>query len=280
MEAIKRLDVLTIESLAVGETGLVSIYGLETCVDRGELKIVSITRLDSEPSVYNSAYDITRTTGGQFELIFSKKGKSPDRNSLVRAVLSIVLSPDCKEYIEINIPIYTIKSFLGSASTSQLFDSISKSKTKTPAPQSTKPYPSSNYEVENDWVVHESKSPIDDSPSVIITRQAENGDQNLILRCKENKTDLYINTGDYLGDDSESGIVRFDSKEAQHQKFSLSTDNRAFFFDPSIKNIKTMMKSEKLAVRYWTYSSTSKTVIFKLDGLSEIIGPLREACHW
>ena len=109
---------------------------------------------------------------------------------------------------------------------------------------------------------------------------SESGDQTLILRCKENSTDAYIRTDDFLGEDSTNVTVRYDSNKAQKQKFSLSTNNKALFFSPAIANIKKMMKSKNVVIRYHTYSGTPNTVSFKMSDLKNKIKPLRNACHW
>jgi len=132
----------------------------------------------------------------------------------------------------------------------------------------------------NDWIVSESKSPIDDSPTVTMFRIAESGGQSLVLRCKENTTDAYIRTDDFLGDDSTNVTVRYDSNKAQKLKLSLSTNNKALFFSPAITNIKQMLMSKKIIIRYHTYSGTPNTVAFNLDNLKEKIGLLNCTQNW
>ena len=280
MEAIKHFNILNIGSLAVGETGLVSIYGLSMCIENGELKIASISALDTDPGKYSYDYEITRHPNNELSVVLSKKGKNPDRGAVQQAVFSMLTSSDCQEIKAKGIPLFRVKSFLGSGSLSELLantgDIAEKGVSETPL----MPLSHKMSEAVSDWIVNESRSPIDDSPGVTMLKAAEDGDEMLVIRCRENKTDVYITTDEFLGDDSTNVIVRFDEKNATKRTFSLSTNNRALFFGAAIPNVKTMMKSKHMVVRYRTYNGTPKTVTFKLDGLSEKIVLLRKACHW
>jgi type VI secretion system VasI family protein len=280
MEAIEHLEVLNIGSLAVGETGLVSIYRLRTCTEKGELRILSTTELDTEPSEYSYDYEVTRHPNEELSVVLSKKGKKPDVEAVKRAALSIISSSDCRKIKEKGIPLLKVKSFLGSDSLSELLASIDKFAEQAVSETPAIPHSSKMSETVSDWIVIASKSPIDDSPSVMISRSAEIGEQTLVIRCAENKTDAYIITNDFLGDESKSVIVTYDGEKARKQQFLLSTNKRALFFSPAISDIKTMMKSKKVVIRYDTYNGMAKTVTFKLDGLSEKVASLRKACNW
>lgn len=280
MEAIKHFNVLNIGSLAVGETGIVSIYGLKTCIENGELKIASISKLDTEPSKYSYDYEVTRHPNNELSVVFSKKGKNPDSAAVQQAVFEILYSSDCQKINFKGIPLFNVKSFLGSGSLSELLTNTGEIREKGVSETPAIPGSVKVSEAVSHWIVTESRSPIDDSPGVTMLKPAEDGEQMLVIRCRENKTDAYIRTDDFLGNDSTNVTVRFDDEKAKQQHFSLSTNNRALFFSPAIPNIKTMMKSEKVVIRYNTYNGTPKTVTFKLYGLPEKIVSLRKACHW
>jgi type VI secretion system VasI family protein len=283
MDIINKYDVLNIGSLAVGEKGLVSIYGLKICVDKGDLKVASITELDSSPSKYSYTFEVTRSPNDNVTVVFSRKGKTPDAEAVKDAVLRVVSASDCEEIKKEYIPLLSVGDFLGANSLSEL---VSQSNSTAIQSESNKEHESSSSEaaeILNNWIVSESKSPIDDSPTVSMMKVAEAGDQILVLRCKENTTDAYIKTDDFLGEDSTNVTVRYDSQKAQKaqkQKFSLSTNNKALFFSPAISNIKKMMKSKNIVIRYHTYSGTPNTVSFKMSDLKNKIKPLRAACHW
>lgn len=143
---------------------------------------------------------------------------------------------------------------------------------------------SENDTEKNPWLVMEDKSPIDDSASVTMIKSDKNeGNQRLILRCKENKTEAYISTSDFMGTSGlgkKKILVRFDNNKAINQTIDMSTNGTALFFRATIKNIKKMLTSNKMVVRYYPYGGGAKTATFDLGNLREEIAPLRDACHW
>ena len=280
MDVINKYDVLNIGSLAVGEKGLVSLYGLKMCVDKGSLKVASISELDRSPSKYGYAFEVTRNPNDKVTVVFSRKGKMPDAEAVKDAVLRVVATSDCEEIIKEKIPLLSVDTFLGAKSLKNLVSQSSSAVTQSESKKELESSSSKTDEILNNWIVSETKSPIDDSPTVSMIKISESGDQTLILRCKENSTDAYIRTDDFLGEDSTNVTVRYDSNKAQKQKFSLSTNNKALFFSPAIANIKKMMKSKNVVIRYHTYSGTPNTVSFKMSDLKNKIKPLRNACHW
>jgi type VI secretion system protein VasI len=137
------------------------------------------------------------------------------------------------------------------------------------------------------WMVSEGKSEIDDSPNVTLTLFSNDqvsgtfggSDRpTFVIRCRENKTEAYIATGNML--DSESATIRLDSEQAYPLQMSKSTDGRALFFPNTIMNIKKFWKHEKMVFRFTPYHSGSITVTFNIGGLEKEIVPLRRACHW
>jgi type VI secretion system protein VasI len=147
-----------------------------------------------------------------------------------------------------------------------------------------------------DWRTWSSQSPIDDSTNVFLNREAENrisrrlGDPvrpDLLLRCKENKTEAYITLkvrpdreyGRY-GSSYANVTLRFDDEPAFREKMSLSTDGEAIFFPRPISYIKRMANHDQLLLQFTPSSSSPQIVTFDLTGLSAKLPALRGACHW
>lgn len=146
------------------------------------------------------------------------------------------------------------------------------------------------------WYSYTKQSPIDDSTNVYLSIDAnksisgwlnKNVTPSLHIRCKENKTNVYINLGmrpktEYGSYGAESAYLRlrYDDEKAYKEKFSLSTDGEAVFFSSYIPSIKKMLKHKSLLIEFTPYNSSPQMTTFDLVGLDEKIGPLREACHW
>ena len=280
MDAINHFKTLNIGSLAVGEKGLVSMYSLRACSDRGELKVASISELDQEPNKYSYYYEATRKPNNKLDITLSRKGKKPDAEALQNAVIKVASLDSCQKATDKGIPLLSVDKFLNADSLTEILTLSNTVTEKTIKEKPGEIESSDATDIKNDWLKIESKSPIDDSPTVTLLKDAETGNQTLILRCKENSTDAFISTKDFLGEDSTSVMVRFDDHKAKKQTMSASTNNKSLFFSPAIQNIKTMMKSKKMVVRYQNYSGTPRTITFELSGLDKKISPLRKACHW
>ena len=102
----------------------------------------------------------------------------------------------------------------------------------------------------------------------------------LILRCKSNKTELYIIWNDYLGNESDV-LTRVGKAKATTRRWSLSTDSQSTFYPESpISFIKRLSASNTLVAQVTPYNESPVTAVFKLAGLGNAIAPLQQTCHW
>jgi hypothetical protein len=146
------------------------------------------------------------------------------------------------------------------------------------------------------WYSYTKKSPIDDSTNVYLSIDAEKPisgwlhdsvTPSLHVRCKENKTNVFINLnmrpkteyGSY-GAEYSYLRLRYDDEKAYKEKFGLSTDGEAVFFTDNIPTVKKMLKHKELLIEVTPFNSSPQITTFSLSGLRGVIGPLREACHW
>jgi type VI secretion system protein VasI len=137
------------------------------------------------------------------------------------------------------------------------------------------------------WVTSTDKNPLDDTRTVVLSLIADEGkskmgeDITLFLRCKSNKTELYISWSDYLGMGSTQVITRVGNASAQRMSWGLSTDSTATFFPGSpISFVKSLMNVDKLVVQVTPYSESPVTAVFDVRGLGEAIKQLQETCGW
>lgn len=147
-----------------------------------------------------------------------------------------------------------------------------------------------------EWRQHTETSPIDDSTNVYLWIEAEQpisgwlkNEVNPVLsiRCKENKTEAYINLkmrpkAEYGSYGAEYAYItlRFDDDRAFKEKFVISTDGEAVFFPKYIPYIKRMLKHKQLLIEFTPFNASPQITTFNLEGLQERIAALREACHW
>ncbi|MDR7117532.1 type VI secretion system-associated protein TagO [Caulobacter sp. BE254] len=144
------------------------------------------------------------------------------------------------------------------------------------------------------WTTSEDVNPVDDSKTHFASLIAEEGAASggepitLTIRCQSNKTELYVNWNDYLGDDShdvyndwKQVIVRVGTAEATTQRWGISTDSNATFAPGSpVALIQKMGKADRLVLQTTPYNENPVTAVFKLNGMDIATKQLGESCSW
>ena len=136
------------------------------------------------------------------------------------------------------------------------------------------------------WKVSIKTNPLDDSRTVTLILLAESGTNRrgdpvgLILRCSSNRTDVYIAWQDYLG--SEADVTwRVGDEDARTARWSLSTTKEATFYPyDEISFIQQLLTTTRFVAQVTPYNENPITAVFDLTGLTNVIGPLQEACGW
>lgn len=145
------------------------------------------------------------------------------------------------------------------------------------------------------WIVTEDTSAFDDSRTVVLTIDSNEairgqfggpGPVTMFLRCKENRTVLYLWLNDlFLSDIQGFGVVdyRIDDQKAATVRMESSTDNKALgLWDggKSIPFLKKLMDGQRVVFRATPFNESPVEFSFDLTGLETAISPLREACSW
>lgn len=136
------------------------------------------------------------------------------------------------------------------------------------------------------WNVNVDRNPLDDSKTVVLVLEADEGKSRwgqpvgLVLRCKSNKTEVFIVWNDYLG--SKAFVTtRIGSEQAKKQEWSLSTNSKATFYSGNdITFIRKLLAADKFVAQVTPYNESPITAVFDVRGLSEAIKPLQDACGW
>lgn len=144
------------------------------------------------------------------------------------------------------------------------------------------------------WRVSEDSNPLDDTKTVMLMLDAEEGSSRygdrvaFVARCRSNVTEAYIVWGDYLGNDSRSVYsdwklvtIRIGDAPAEEQRWGLSTDSKATFSpDWAGTLLKSMATTDKFVARTVPYNESPVTAVFDTTGLAEALSPLMETCGW
>lgn len=172
---------------------------------------------------------------------------------------------------------------------------ISAENSAVPEVQDDETQPPPPSEDRGKWLVREDKSAFDDSRTVILSLNSNEdirgsfsgfAPANLMLRCMENTTSVFILANDnFLADIQGYGQIdlRLDSQKARQVSMSVSTDNKALGLwngSKAIPFIKSLIGGEKLAVRLTPFNESPVEFTLDIHGLEAALEPLREACKW
>ena len=147
---------------------------------------------------------------------------------------------------------------------------------------------------EGDWRTSQTTNPIDDSATVVAILEASQGvggfnddPIRLVARCQSNKTEVYFNWHDFLGDDTNDVYsdrkrvtYRFPPADATTELWGISTDNDATFAARPIPFLRTLVESDQLVMQTTPYGESPTTATFDLTGARDAIEPIAETCSW
>lgn len=164
------------------------------------------------------------------------------------------------------------------------YDDLAKSAAPK-APETPKPAPTPSVSEAlaeaKAWEVTESKSPVDDKLQITASIPSEEMSSILVLRCRDNRTDLFVGTDKYLGSDDFISITyRIGSEKAISTRWNGSTTGRAVFVPKAIAFSRQLPDDVKLFVRIEAYRSAPVDATFPLGKFSDIRAKVASACGW
>lgn len=107
------------------------------------------------------------------------------------------------------------------------------------------------------------------------------GRVSMMVRCNDNKTEMYINWNSYLGSSTTRTTYRIDKNPAQSSSWSLSTDKKAAFFPGSpIALLKQMADSQTFVANITPYNENPVTATFDTRGADSAFRDIRASCKW
>jgi hypothetical protein len=143
------------------------------------------------------------------------------------------------------------------------------------------------------WQVTRERSPMDGSKTIILTLPAQEpitvwlGEKTpeLVVRCRESKTDVYVVTDtaaqpEYGSYNTYSVRVRIDDRPARSQRWSESTDNVALFSSDAVGLAKQLSAARRLRFQFTPFNASPAVAEFDLQGLRDVLPEVAAACHW
>lgn len=103
----------------------------------------------------------------------------------------------------------------------------------------------------------------------------------LVVRCSNNKTEMFISWQSYLGRDTISTTYRVGKSAAKTARWSLSTNNKAAFFPGSpIPVLKEIIEADSFVANVTPYNESPVTAVFNTTGAGAALEDVRKGCGW
>lgn len=134
---------------------------------------------------------------------------------------------------------------------------------------------------QSEWLVNEGTSPVDDRPEIFAYLSSRDGKISIVLRCKDNRTDAFLNPSTYIGRAYKPKVTtRINSEKAISSAWVTSVDGEAAFSPAPIPFIKSLPNSGTLFVRIDNYDGRRSEGTFDLGMMSDVKARIGKVCGW
>lgn len=137
------------------------------------------------------------------------------------------------------------------------------------------------------WITKTTSDPLTDKNIYFAQIIADSGrgrfapEIAMIVRCKDNKTEMFINWGSFLGTDGIDVTHRVGKSDSERKEWSVSTDHKASFFPGSpIATLKEIIESDTFVANVTPYSESPITAVFDTKGAGVALADIRSGCGW
>ena len=150
------------------------------------------------------------------------------------------------------------------------FDSI------VPAPQPQTDQPKAIQE----WSIEDSKSSVDGSPEVFATLTSEDGRSELIVRCKDRKTQLAVLPSGLFALERGTVLLQINDGPSATASWSASSNSKGLFAPDAVALIRSLPDGGKLFVRATGLNRPADDATFQLGAMTVVKNRVSAACKW
>jgi len=154
------------------------------------------------------------------------------------------------------------------------FDSI------VPAPQQAAAQQADQPKAIQEWSIEDSKSSVDGSPEVFATLTSEDGRSELIIRCKDRKTQLAVLPSGLFALERGTVLLQINDGPAVTASWSASSNSKGLFAPNAVALIKSLPDGGKIFVRATGLSRQADDATFQLGAVTAVKNRVSAACKW
>jgi hypothetical protein len=128
----------------------------------------------------------------------------------------------------------------------------------------------------------DAKPPLEGGSGVVTILKANGSEGDLLLRCKDSKTDVAIKPRGfvYYAGEPTKVAYRIDQGALVEAQWLASPNGRALYSRSAIQFIKALPDRGKLSVRAYDPDGIAHYSVFELSNVSALRDRLAEACQW
>jgi hypothetical protein len=131
------------------------------------------------------------------------------------------------------------------------------------------------------WEVTDQRSPLDDSPLVNATMPSADGRANLLLRCKDRKTDVAVGIRGFTKCGGDVRVIyRLDQNPSTDAPWMSSSTCYLAIAPQPIPFLRALNDESKVYFRLYDHNGATHDAEFNVGKVSEIRTRLAEACDW
>ena len=102
----------------------------------------------------------------------------------------------------------------------------------------------------------------------------------MTVRCKNGKTEAYIDWASFLGSDDIKVTSRIDKSPASTSFWSISTNHKASFMPQAVTILKKFIGANSFVVNLTPYGESPVTAFFDISGSESAFADIRRDCKW
>lgn len=136
------------------------------------------------------------------------------------------------------------------------------------------------------WITKTDSDPLTDKAVHVAMLESDDGrgiygqKVALVVRCKDRRTEVYVNWNSYLGSDGIMVTSRVDKEPAAKTYWQLSTDSKASFMPQSVPVLKKFIGGSSYVASLTPYNESPITAVFDISGADVALKDIRSGCNW
>ena len=149
------------------------------------------------------------------------------------------------------------------------FDAIVPAPQKTDQPRAVQ-----------EWSIEDSKSRLSGSPEVFASLTSEDGQSELIIRCKERKAELAVLPSGLFAVDRGTVLFQINDGAAVTAAWNASSNAKGLFAPNATALIRSLPDGGKLFVRASSAGRQADDATFQLGAVTVVKNRVAAACKW